>query len=88
MRPFRVCMYYACMPNVQIRDVPDGVHNELVRRAELAGQSLQQYLAAQLAAIAATPTLDDVLGRIEARQKGRLSKADAVAAVGGERARR
>ena len=44
------------MPNVQIREVPDDVHNELVRRAELAGQSLQQYLSAQLASIAATPT--------------------------------
>jgi len=42
------------MPNVQIREVPDDVHNELVRRAERAGQSLQQYLSAQLASIAAT----------------------------------
>lgn len=82
------CMYNACMPNVQIREVPDDVHNELVRRAELAGQSLQQYLSAQLASIAATPTLDDVLERIENRSKGQLSKADAVSALEAERARR
>ena len=68
-------MHNACMPNVQIREVPDDVHNELVRRAERAGQSLQQYLSAQLASIAATPTLDDVLERIENRSKGQLSKA-------------
>ncbi|MDB4103875.1 hypothetical protein N8342_08045 [Acidimicrobiales bacterium] len=76
------------MPNVQIREVPDDVHNELVRRAERAGQSLQQYLSAQLASIAATPTLDDVLERIENRSKGQLSKADAVSALEDERARR
>jgi len=76
------------MPNVQIREVPDDVHNELVRRAERAGQSLQQYLSAQLASITATPTLDDVLERIEKRSKGQLSKADAVSALEDERARR
>ncbi|TPW09530.1 MAG: hypothetical protein FD127_4116, partial [Acidimicrobiaceae bacterium] len=32
------------MPNVQVRDVPVEVHEALVRRAELAGQSLQQFL--------------------------------------------
>ena len=81
-------MHNACMPNVQIREVPDDVHNELVRRAERAGQSLQQYLSAQLASIAATPTLDDVLERIENRSKGQLSKADTVSALEDERARR
>jgi len=81
-------MYIACMANVQIREVPEAVHNELVRRAELAGQSLQQYLTAQLASIVATPTIDDVLDRIENRSKGKLSKADAVAALEDERARR
>ena len=81
-------MHNACMPNVQIREVPDDVHNELVRRAERAGQSLQQYLSAQLASIAATPTLDDVLERIENQSKGQLSKADAVSALEDERARR
>ena len=81
-------MYNACMPNVQIREVPEDVHNELVRRAELAGQSLQQYLSAQLASIVATPTVDDMIDRIEHRSKGRLSRADAVAAIADERARR
>jgi len=82
------CMYCACMPNVQVRDVPDDVHAELVRRAELAGQSLQQFLAAQLATIAATPTIEDILGRIEERPKGRLSAASAIEAIDDERARR
>lgn len=76
------------MPNVQVRDVPDEVHEVLVRRAERAGQSLQQYLASQLAAIAETPTLDEVLDRVEARPKGRLTSKQAIAAIDAERARR
>ena len=81
-------MYYACMPNVQVRDVPDEVHAALVRRAELAGQSLQQFLAAQLATIAATPTLDEMLDRIERRPKGDLSAKSAIEAIDEQRARR
>ena len=82
------CMYSACMANVQVRDVPDDVHRELVRRAQEAGQSLQQFLAGQLTLIAETPSLDDVLHRIERREKGRLRGRDAVAALADERARR
>jgi plasmid stability protein len=81
-------MYYAFMPNVQVRDVPDEVHEALVRRAEQAGQSLQQFLAAQLAAIAATPTVQDVLDRIERRPKGSLSSQDVIEILDAERARR
>lgn len=76
------------MPNVQIRDVPDQVHEALVRRAAQAGQSLQQFLAAQLALIAATPTIDEVLERIELRPKGRLPAKSAIKAIEEERARR
>lgn len=81
-------MYNACMPNIQVRDVPDDVHRALTRRAELAGQSLQQFLTAQLAALAAMPTLDEMLDRIDARSKGHLSRADTIAARDDERARR
>lgn len=80
-------MYYACMPHVQVRDVPEEIHEALVRQAELAGQSLQQYLAAKLALIATTPTVDEFLDRIERGSKGRLSGQDAIAALEAERAR-
>jgi len=76
------------MPNVQVRDVPDEVHKALVRRAEDAGQSLQQFLAAQLAAIAATPTIDEMLDRIEQRPKGQLSAKTAIKGLDAEHARR
>jgi len=82
------CMYYACMPNVQIRDVPDDIHEALVRQAELAGKSLQQYLAAKLNEIATTPTVEEVLDRIERRGAGRLGATEAIAALRSERAGR
>ena len=75
------CMYRACTPNIQVRDVCPDVHQALVRRAALAGQSLQQFLTGQLARIAATPTLDEVLDRIEGRGKGRLSAAEVLDAL-------
>ncbi len=81
-------MYIACMPNVQIREVPEEVHEALVRKAELAGQSLQQYLSIQLAQLAVTPSVDEVMARIESRPKGRVSRASAIAAIQDERARR
>ena len=74
-------MPYAGMPNIQVRDVPEAVHEELVRRAGLAGQSLQQFLSAQLATIASTPTLDEVIERIDRRRKGHLPRHEALAAL-------
>jgi hypothetical protein len=76
------------MPHVQIRDVPGDVHAALVRRAQLAGQSLQQFLAAQLASIAMTPTIDEILDRIEQREKGRLPASAALEDLREDRARR
>jgi hypothetical protein len=76
------------MPHVQVRDVPDDVHDVLVRRAQAAGQSLQQYLVLQLSLLAATPTLEEALERIERRRKGHLSAAEAVEGLDDVRARR
>jgi hypothetical protein len=76
------------MPSIQVRDVPDGVHAALVRKAKQRGQSLQQYLSAQLAVIASTPTVDEVIDLIERRQKGSVSRTSTIAALQDERARR
>ena len=70
-----------------IEDVPDEVHEVLVRRAAAAGQSLQQYLAGELVRLASTPTLTDVLDRIESEVTSSLSAAAAVVALGEERER-
>jgi plasmid stability protein len=76
------------MANIQVRNVPDEVHEALVRRAEQAGQSLQQFLSAQLALIATTPTIEEMIERIERRSKGRVSANSAIEAIEMERARR
>lgn len=81
-------MYNACMPHVQVRDVPDDVHRALVERARRSGVSLQTYLAEQLALLVATPTIDEVLDRIDQQVTGRLSTADALDALAHERAGR
>jgi hypothetical protein len=76
------------MPNVLVRDVPEKVHAELQRRADAAGQSLQQYLNAELTRIAGTPTMADVLKRISRRRGGQVGLQTAVADIDEERSRR
>lgn len=76
------------MPHVQVRDLPDDVHRALVQRAERAGQSLQQYLTAQLVRIAETPTTDEVIDQIERRSLGRLPADAVVEAIRVDRDRR
>lgn len=73
------------MTSVLIRDLSEPTHRELLRRAEQRGQSLQQYLAAELTRLAASPTLDDVLRRIERRRGGRVGLAEAAADLADER---
>lgn len=73
------------MPSIQVKDVPDDVHSILRRRAGASGQSLQEYLLGRLVADARTPTLDEVLERIEHRIGGRVSLKDAVRTVRADR---
>lgn len=76
------------MPNVVVRDLPENVHGELLRRARAAGQSLQQYLTAELSRIAATPSVDDVLARIARRRGGTVGLTRAAKDLATERGRR
>jgi hypothetical protein len=76
------------MPNVLVRGIPEDVHTALARRAERRGQSLQQYLAGELTALAARPTLDEVFDRIERRSGGTVGFAQAVEDLSAERSPR
>lgn len=62
---------------VTVRDVPDGVRDELAARAARAGMSLQEYLRGLLVQSASRPTVDDVLARARARVGATESKVDA-----------
>jgi len=74
------------MTNVLVRGLTEETHRELVRRAEQRGQSLQQYLATELTRLAASPTVEDVLRRIETRHSGRVGFLQAVDDLDDERA--
>ena len=50
-----------------IRDVPDETRDELAARAARAGQSLQEYLRAQLTELAARPSPVDLWDRVAHR---------------------
>jgi plasmid stability protein len=69
--------------NVQIRHVPEQVHRALKIRAARAGQSLSDYLLAEIVQISRRPTLDDLLDRIREREPVR--GLDSAAAVRAER---
>jgi antitoxin FitA len=76
------------MPNVLVRDLPDNVHAALQERAERRGQSLQQYLAAELKRLAERPSVDEVLDRIEKRRGGRVGLTQAAEDLSEERSQR
>lgn len=78
-------LHNGSMPNIQIKDVPEGTHAVLRRRAVAAHQSLQEYLRSRLIEEAAQPTLEEVLDRAGGHAGGALTLDDAVAAVRAER---
>lgn len=75
------------MSNVLVRDIPEDVHAALQRRAELRGQSLQQYLAGELRRLAERPSIEEVLDRIDRHEGGRVGLRQAVKDLAAERAR-
>ena len=82
------CYHNASMPNILVRDLPDEIHAGLQRRAQAAGQSLQQYLATELARLATTPSMAEMMDRIGQRKGGRVGFSAAVGDLDAERARR
>lgn len=76
------------MANVLVRDLPEEVHAALQQRAERRGQSLQQYLTAELKRIAEKPSLEEVLDRIERRAGGSVGLRQAADDLAAERDRR
>lgn len=76
------------MPSVHIKDVPEGTHAVLKRRAAAAHQSLEEYLLIQLVEQTTQPTVDEVLDRAGMRTGGSLPLAAAAGAVRADRVRR
>jgi len=73
------CTHANHMPKmVQIRNVPDALHRTLKVRAAGSGQTLSDYLLAELERLAARPTRDEMLTRIHSRRRVTLKTPAAV----------
>jgi 23S rRNA maturation mini-RNase III len=72
---------------VQVRDVPEEVHETLSRQAEGAGMSLNRFLLAEFESIARRSRNAEVLSRARERAGPRLATDDIVADVRAERDR-
>jgi antitoxin FitA len=66
--------------SMTIRDVPDETRDELAARAARAGQSLQEYVRAQLTELARRPSPDDLWAHVQdrVRASGTRLPADVI----------
>jgi plasmid stability protein len=67
--------------SMTIRDVPDEIRDVLAARAARAGQSLQEYLRAQLTALAGRPTADELWARVAERVQATGTRLPAEAVL-------
>ena len=72
---------------IQIRNVPNALHATLKARAALAGQSLSDYLRAEMQRLAERPTRAELLQRLATRRSVR-PRVPPARAVRAERRRR
>lgn len=73
---------------IQVRDVPDDVHEQLRVRAARAGVSLSEYLRREVSALARRPTLEEFFARVGARGETSVSTDEILEAIHAERAAR
>ncbi|WP_127794466.1 hypothetical protein [Agromyces sp. LHK192] len=73
--------------SITVRAVPDEVRDELAARAARAGQSLQEFLSAELAAIASRPSLREAVlrARIDARHYPPIGPIDLITDLDADR---
>jgi len=58
---------------IQVRNVSDDLHKELVRRAKLRGQTLSDYIKSLLEDDVSVPPREEVFARIHSRERVELS---------------
>ena len=54
---------------INIRDVPEKVRDELAARAAMQGKSMQEFLRAELERLAARPSIDAWLQQVRRRKR-------------------
>jgi antitoxin FitA len=78
------CSLVVVSKMLQVRNVPEAVHAELVRRAAAAGMSLSEYVLRELERVASRPPVEEVLARSASRRLD-LPVADVVDIIRAER---
>ena len=69
-----------CMQNdfmsvhITIRDVPEGVRDELAARAASQGSSMQEYLRGELVRLASRPTVKAWVAQVRNRKRATLAR--------------
>ena len=73
---------------IQVRDVPDEVHDDLTRQAAADGLSLSRFLARELERVARRNRNAEILRRAAVRPGDRIDAGEIVAALRDEREQR
>ena len=66
---------------INIRDVPEKVRDELAARAALLGKSMQEVLRAELERLAARPSVDAWLQQVRKRKRATQTRIDRKSVV-------
>ena len=83
----RMCNDGCVAKMIQVRDVPDGLHRELVRRAKARRQTLTDYIQQLLEREVAHPPVDELLARIARHRPVKLPMSPAALIRADRRAR-
>lgn len=70
---------------LQVRNIPERLHRELLKRAKARGQSLTDYVQQLLEREVARPPTEDVFARIERREPIDIRADEVIRAVREER---
>ena len=63
---------------IQIRNVPEAVHDRLKTRAGRAGKSLSAFLREEISRLAGMPTPEEMQRRLRSRDRVKLTEAASV----------
>ena len=74
MHAIHMCQLESMPKMIQVRNVPDRLHRELVRRARSKGQTLTDFIQEILERQVAHPPREEVFERIAGRAPVRLSQ--------------
>ncbi|PYC83753.1 antitoxin [Streptomyces tateyamensis] len=76
------------MTAITIREVPDSILETLKVKAAQGGKSLQAYLLDLVTREAATPTLAEMMARLDRETRAEVSTSDVLSAIDEGRERR